>query len=196
VHAAVSVPNSFVPATFPPVRAARCACPLEPEVVHVGRCEGRMLPAGTTKLVSMRNQIFWSWRRDLNPRPPDYKSGALPAELRQPAPHPATCPGNSRTRTGALPQPQQRNSDFITAPAPNNPPELVSEPVPGNISNTAQPGAPGPDSRTRAKPPQPRAAANPPMRFLHPLTSITGIETTRKVTPDNRAACPNRATSS
>jgi hypothetical protein len=26
----------------------------------------------------------WSWRRDLNPRPPDYKSGALPAELRQP----------------------------------------------------------------------------------------------------------------
>jgi hypothetical protein len=28
--------------------------------------------------------IVWSWRRDLNPRPPDYKSGALPAELRQP----------------------------------------------------------------------------------------------------------------
>ena len=27
---------------------------------------------------------IWSWRRDLNPRPPDYKSGALPAELRQP----------------------------------------------------------------------------------------------------------------
>ncbi len=25
----------------------------------------------------------WSWRRDSNPRPPDYKSGALPAELRQ-----------------------------------------------------------------------------------------------------------------
>jgi hypothetical protein len=25
----------------------------------------------------------WSWRRDLNPRPPDYKSGALPTELRQ-----------------------------------------------------------------------------------------------------------------
>ncbi len=29
----------------------------------------------------------WSWRRDLNPRPPDYKSGALPAELRQPTQH-------------------------------------------------------------------------------------------------------------
>jgi hypothetical protein len=25
----------------------------------------------------------WSWRRDLNPRPSDYKSDALPAELRQ-----------------------------------------------------------------------------------------------------------------
>jgi hypothetical protein len=28
--------------------------------------------------------IVWSWRRDLNPRPSDYKSDALPAELRQP----------------------------------------------------------------------------------------------------------------
>jgi hypothetical protein len=28
----------------------------------------------------------WSWRRDLNPRPSDYKSDALPAELRQPLP--------------------------------------------------------------------------------------------------------------
>ena len=27
---------------------------------------------------------IWSWRRDLNPRPSDYKSDALPAELRQP----------------------------------------------------------------------------------------------------------------
>ncbi len=55
----------------------------------------RTLQAGTT---SRYNQTFatsnsiaaaagcknWSWRRDLNPRPPDYKSGALPAELRQP----------------------------------------------------------------------------------------------------------------
>jgi hypothetical protein len=29
-------------------------------------------------------QPGWSWRRDLNPRPSDYKSDALPAELRQP----------------------------------------------------------------------------------------------------------------
>ncbi len=27
--------------------------------------------------------VSWSWRRDLNPRPSDYKSDALPAELRQ-----------------------------------------------------------------------------------------------------------------
>ena len=26
---------------------------------------------------------WWSWRRELNPRPSDYKSDALPAELRQ-----------------------------------------------------------------------------------------------------------------
>ena len=26
---------------------------------------------------------IWSWREDLNPRPADYKSAALPAELRQ-----------------------------------------------------------------------------------------------------------------
>ena len=26
---------------------------------------------------------YWSWREDLNPRPADYKSAALPAELRQ-----------------------------------------------------------------------------------------------------------------
>jgi hypothetical protein len=29
-------------------------------------------------------RIVWSWRRDLNPRPSDYKSDALPTELRQP----------------------------------------------------------------------------------------------------------------
>ncbi len=27
--------------------------------------------------------LWWSWRRELNPRPSDYKSDALPAELRQ-----------------------------------------------------------------------------------------------------------------
>jgi hypothetical protein len=49
--------------------------------------------------------VSWSWRRDLNPRPSDYKSDALPTELRQqirekdvlsPKPIPliiARCPG-------------------------------------------------------------------------------------------------------
>jgi hypothetical protein len=27
--------------------------------------------------------VLWSWRRDSNPRPSDYKSDALPTELRQ-----------------------------------------------------------------------------------------------------------------
>jgi hypothetical protein len=35
------------------------------------------------RLTPLPNQR-WSWRRELNPRPSDYKSDALPAELRQP----------------------------------------------------------------------------------------------------------------
>src|SRR5437763_15404919 len=31
----------------------------------------------------------WSWRRESNPRPPAYKAGALPAELRQPSVKPS-----------------------------------------------------------------------------------------------------------
>ena len=34
-------------------------------------------------LLYLRALIKWSWREDLNPRPADYKSAALPAELRQ-----------------------------------------------------------------------------------------------------------------
>ena len=41
---------------------------------------------------------FWSWRRDLNPRPSDYKSDALPAELRQPAGPTSAAGGANRTR--------------------------------------------------------------------------------------------------
>src|SRR4029077_5790602 len=32
---------------------------------------------------SFRLSVSWSWRRDSNPRPSDYKSDALPTELRQ-----------------------------------------------------------------------------------------------------------------
>ena len=41
-----------------------------------------LLPPASRGALGLR---FWSWRRDLNPRPSDYKSDALPAELRQPA---------------------------------------------------------------------------------------------------------------
>src|SRR5713101_7739198 len=34
------------------------------------------------RLTPLQN-FWWSWRRELNPRPSDYKSDALPAELRQ-----------------------------------------------------------------------------------------------------------------
>jgi hypothetical protein len=35
------------------------------------------------RLAARSGSSIWSWRRDLNPRPSDYKSDALPAELRQ-----------------------------------------------------------------------------------------------------------------
>ena len=45
--------------------------------------------------------LQWSWRRDLNPRPSDYKSDALPAELRQPKPleNRLRVPANARTHS-------------------------------------------------------------------------------------------------
>jgi hypothetical protein len=45
-------------------------------------CVGKTCCAATES-AACRKFIYWSWRRDLNPRPPDYKSGALPTELRQ-----------------------------------------------------------------------------------------------------------------
>ncbi len=52
-----------------------------------------------------RNPEEWSWRRDLNPRPSDYKSDALPAELRQPMPPRKLAP-ESRRRRGHTPAPR------------------------------------------------------------------------------------------
>ena len=44
--------------------------------------------------------ILWSWQRDLNPRPADYKSAALPTELCQHTPlNPAGNGGRNRART-------------------------------------------------------------------------------------------------
>ena len=42
------------------------------------------LPAGYSGAGSGRGVPPWSWREDSNLRPADYKSAALPAELRQP----------------------------------------------------------------------------------------------------------------
>ncbi len=45
-----------------------------------------LLQKSATRQQSHRGEtrcLYWSWRRDLNPRPSDYKSDALPAELRQ-----------------------------------------------------------------------------------------------------------------
>ena len=55
-----------------------------------------LLPLTTRPSLRLKNKIsssfklmaFWSWRRDLNPRPADYKSAALPTELRQPVGNP------------------------------------------------------------------------------------------------------------
>jgi hypothetical protein len=41
------------------------------------------------KTYTRPHRAFWSWRRELNPQPTDYKSVALPIELRQPGISPA-----------------------------------------------------------------------------------------------------------
>jgi hypothetical protein len=48
-------------------------------------CGGKFRASYRTSECHQRTKL-WSWRRDLNPRPSDYKSDALPAELRQPLP--------------------------------------------------------------------------------------------------------------
>jgi hypothetical protein len=40
-------------------------------------------PFGIRSALAPLQNSWWSWRRELNPRPSDYKSDALPAELRQ-----------------------------------------------------------------------------------------------------------------
>ena len=50
--------------------------------------------------------VTWSWRRDSNPRPSDYKSDALPAELRQrtqtPSPRGAQSPPDPFLMSGTI----------------------------------------------------------------------------------------------
>src|SRR5436305_13637544 len=52
----------------------------------------------------------WSWRRELNPRPADYKSAALPTELRQPQKvHFSTSCASRASRRGVTPQTSRRD---------------------------------------------------------------------------------------
>ena len=82
----------LVLATHPPVRTGefgqrRPLCiseVLRDTMTLSSRC--RNLPPAINWEFSPDSKNFWqSWRRDLNPRPSDYKSDALPAELRQPS---------------------------------------------------------------------------------------------------------------
>ena len=64
------------------------------------------LPCARAATLSSPTGEIWSWRRDLNPRPSDYKSDALPAELRQlsgrprgPPCHPKTGASDFRANT-------------------------------------------------------------------------------------------------
>ena len=54
-----------------------------------------MSKANNNKKIREKHMLFsyWSWRTESNPRPADYKSAALPAELRQ------RNGGNYRART-------------------------------------------------------------------------------------------------
>jgi hypothetical protein len=76
--------------------------------------------------------VFWSWRRDLNPRPSDYKSDALPAELRQPLQtynytnRQVNCKENRKIFLGAE-VPTSRI--FVSAPENTLPPLELSAPT-------------------------------------------------------------------
>src|SRR5213075_109197 len=62
--------------------------------------KGNLLEVFLSRCTSLapRSPTNWSWRRDLNPRPSDYKSDALPAELRQQNLHVPNCPPTLETR--------------------------------------------------------------------------------------------------
>src|SRR5215472_7905655 len=60
----------FVDFAFPPEK-------------YFARCLPNSETRQPTRFREKTRSLIWSWRRDLNPRPSDYKSDALPAELRQ-----------------------------------------------------------------------------------------------------------------
>ena len=80
----------LVLATHPPVRTGginkegHCAsAKFEKTQRHLLRDAGTRFPQ-LFGILPLTQKLLWqSWRRDLNPRPSDYKSDALPTELRQ-----------------------------------------------------------------------------------------------------------------
>ncbi len=121
----VRVPRKpFTLAARPAIGASYEACPFRASAParkvlrQLGACTSQGSPRRTgpaiEKIRSPANNhqfgpripasLKWSWRRDLNPRPSDYKSDALPAELRQPFP-----PGNAlKTKTNARNESRRR----------------------------------------------------------------------------------------
>src|SRR5436305_15209279 len=49
----------------------------------VGQCPADLQSAAFNRSAISPSSAEWSWRRDSNPRPADYKSAALPTELCQ-----------------------------------------------------------------------------------------------------------------
>jgi hypothetical protein len=83
-HAATSGRSPELPDISPEVDSPRSQNPGVQNLVPAGQ----LLPLSSPVSAS----LLWSWRRDLNPRPSDYKSDALPAELRQLFHHPEAFP--------------------------------------------------------------------------------------------------------
>ncbi len=98
-----------------------------------------------------------SWRRDSNPQPADYKSAALPVELRQRSPKLASNHGGfQRPASPAHGSPQrpvspahgsfQRPASFLTAqqdrPGPRPTVGLVPRPAPGSLRLSPLPARP------------------------------------------------------
>ncbi len=91
-------------------------------------------PLHPTRPLPLAAPGIWSWRRDLNPRPPDYKSGALPAELRQPdgpkTPDRRDLPGRVLTANGARQNTRAQLSLYHKLLRGRRDPALSAKPVP------------------------------------------------------------------
>src|ERR1041385_2058526 len=68
---------------------------LTEEIRVCKRAPNKSSPLTRTSVFEVRLDESWSRRRDLNPRPTDYKSVALPTELRRP-----DCEDEGETRSG------------------------------------------------------------------------------------------------